>query len=328
MSTLILDHRDMSIESLPGRLRLNTPEKGAHDIPIALLERVIIQARVVLDSSVLGMLAGAGIPVLIMSPRRMDRLAIVLGRPHNDLAVRVAQIERATDPSWCDVWSRGLVLRKLRAQQRLAARIGGKRKDLRREVQSLCAHLDRATAAVGDASTRAMLRGIEGAASRASFRLLAAAMPPILEFNGRNRRPPKDPVNAILSLSFTLVHFDAVRSAYMAGLDPYVGFYHCPAFARESLASDLIEPLRPHVEEWTWRLFADRELRHEDFMRDKGACMLGKAARSRYYAAFESWISPVRRALRRECRIIARTLRNQLKMEIDTDGDIGSPTLS
>jgi len=317
----------MSLESLPGRLRLNLPSGKPHEVPLALLERVVIQARVTLDSSVLGMLAGAGIPVLIMSPRRMERMAIVLGKPHNDLAVRVAQIERAGDPQWCIEWSRALVLRKLRAEQRLAARIAMKRKDLRHEVVTLQAHLDRANNAAKDAVSPAMLRGIEGAASRACFRLLAAAMPPALQFNGRNRRPPKDPVNAILSLSFTLIHFDAVRSAYIAGLDPYVGFYHCPAFGRESLASDLIEPLRPAVEEWIWRMFADRELREDDFQRDKGACLLGKAARSRYYGAYESWAPPLRRRLRRECRVIARSLREQLSMEIETDGDIRTSTL-
>jgi CRISPR-associated protein Cas1 len=61
-------------------------------------------------------------------------------------------------------------------------------------------------------------------------------------------------VNACLSLGYTLLHFDAVRACHETGLEPYVGFYHEPAFARESLACDFIEALRPKVDEWVWRL--------------------------------------------------------------------------
>ena len=97
--------------------------------------------------------------------------------------------------------------------------------------------------------------------------------------DGRNRRPPRDPVNACLSLAYTLLHFEAVRMAHAAGLDPLLGFYHRPAFGRESLACDLIEPLRPAVDEWIWQQFSPGPLRPEHFSPDKGACLLGKTGR-------------------------------------------------
>ena len=92
------------------------------------------------------------------------------------------------------------------------------------------------------------LRGIEGAAAAAYFQGFTRLFPPSLEFTGRNRRPPRDPVNAVLSLSYTPLHFEAVQAVCAAGLDPLIGFYHELVFGRESLASDLIEPLWPKVD--------------------------------------------------------------------------------
>lgn len=100
-------------------------------------------------------------------------------------------------------------------------------------------------------------------------------LPPALGFTGRNRRPPRDPANACLSLGYTLLHAEAVTAAQAAGLDPLLGFYHRPAFGRESLASDLIEPLRAEVDAWVAALFRDRALREDHFTRPEspgGAC--------------------------------------------------------
>ena len=144
------------------------------------------------------------------------------------------------------------------------------------------------------------LRGIEGAAAAAYFEAFTSLFPPSLEFTGRNKRPPRDPVNACLSLAYTLVHFEAVAASYAAGLDPLLGLYHEPAFGRESLASDLIEPLRPHADAWVWSLFRERVLTGEHFHNDKGAVLLGKTGRQYFYTRFENFAHPLRRLLRLE----------------------------
>lgn len=124
-------------------------------------------------------------------------------------------------------------------------------------------------------------------------------LPESLGFTGRNRRPPRDPANAVLSLGYTLLHFEAVRACHAAGLDPMIGFFHELEFGRESLAADLIEPLRPRVDAWAWELFRHQVLRTEDFRREGDACLLGKGGRQRFYAEFESLARPLRRLLRR-----------------------------
>ena len=67
------------------------------------------------------------------------------------------------------------------------------------------------------------------------------------DFEGRNRRPPRDPVNALLSLGYSLLAKDLTVACYAVGFDPMLGFYHQPRFGRPALALDLMEPFRPLI---------------------------------------------------------------------------------
>jgi hypothetical protein len=94
---------------------------------------------------------------------------------------------------------------------------------------------------------RVVMRSAVGIESSLPARLADAGIGTLI-FGGRNRRPPRDPANAVLSLGYTLLHFEAVRACYGAGLDPMIGFFHNLDFGRESLACDLVEPLRPRLD--------------------------------------------------------------------------------
>jgi len=126
-----------------------------------------------------------------------------------------------------------------------------------------------------------------------------------LNFHGRNRQPPRDPVNAVLSLTYTLLHAEAVLALYGTGLDPFIGFYHALNFGRESLACDLMEALRPQADRFVLALFRQETLTSDDFSKTDGACLLGKAGRSRYYAAYESQAESFRRQLSEACSDVA-----------------------
>jgi CRISPR-associated protein Cas1 len=162
----------------------------------------------------------------------------------------------------------------------------------------------------GEGLDRDTLTGLEGAGAAAYFRAYPTLFPDSLEFSHRRRRPPPDPVNVCLSLGYTLLHHEAVREVQIVGLDPLLGFLHVPERGRESLACDLVEPLRPHVDEWVWRSFAERHLRGEHFSREKGgACLMGKAGRQLFYHGFEQLAAGLRRLLRRMARSLTADLR-------------------
>lgn len=341
MSTLILDRSDLELRLDGDALALYEPAGRRGTVPMKLLDRVVMQGGVKLDAGVLGKLAEAGIATLMLSKRHSKRVAIVLGLAHNDAGIRLAQSRRVFDPEWCAAWAARQVRAKTRAQIRLLKDALEARPDQRKALSDALASLRGAQAHLpaarqgmatpgpaaagqpsaeippsppvakgGDIHTAlARTRGLEGAAARAYFQGYAALLPPALGFSGRNRRPPRDPVNACLSLGYTLLHFDAVRACHMAGLDPLLGFYHRPSFGRESLASDLIEPLRPHLDRQVWRLFRERTLRADHFSQDKGACLLGKAGRAAFYQDYEAHAAAPRRLLLRQCRILARHLK-------------------
>lgn len=307
MTTLYLDRRHTSLK-LEGRaLAIYTEDQRRGTVPIHLLEAVVMRSAVTLQSSLLANLADAGVSVLIFAGRNAGKFAQIHGRAHNDGARRIGQLRRVDDPGWCLTWTRRLVRGKLRRQQRLLRTALHARPDQRRALLNACEHLQRAGGRCADPAITRLdtLCGIEGAAAAAYFSGYLTLFAPQLEFTGRNRRPPRDPVNAVLSLSYTLLHAEAARACYAAGLDPIIGYYHVLDFGRESLACDLIEPIRPLVDTWVWQQFRERHLLADHFTHDGDACLLGKAGRQHFYAAWELFIRPRRRLLRRFCRALA-----------------------
>ncbi|MBN1960951.1 MAG: CRISPR-associated endonuclease Cas1 [Deltaproteobacteria bacterium] len=137
------------------------------------------------------------------------------------------------------------------------------------------------------------LLGIEGTAARLYFEIF----PNMIKrneidgdftFTGRNRRPPRDPVNALLSLAYSLLTKDLTIIITMAGLDPYLGFYHRPRYGRPSLALDLMEEFRPIIADSTVIAAINTGvITSEDFTYAGGAVALNKGARKSFMQAYE-----------------------------------------
>ena len=309
MTTLYIDRKDIELRVSGGVLEFHEPAGRRGSVPLAHIERVVLRGRVQLSTSVLGALTEAGAGVLSLSGRQSRHLATCVGRPHNDVIRRLGQFDAYRNPEARVQWSRWLIDAKTKAQLRLLRQAQDRRPDKRRQLTRAIAQLETLLSRVSDDARPpglASLLGIEGAAAAAYFGGFRALFPRSLRFEGRNRRPPRDPVNACLSLGYTLVHFEAVIACHTVGLDPLLGLYHEPAFGRESLAADVIEPLRPHVDEWVWTLFRDRTLTAKGFREDNGAVLLGKTARQHFYTRFHPLGTALRRLLRRQMRVAAR----------------------
>jgi CRISPR-associated protein Cas1 len=150
------------------------------------------------------------------------------------------------------------------------------------------------------------LRGMEGGAAALYFAAFRQLFPASLAFTRRLRRPPPDPVNVCLSLGYTLLLYEAVSVCRQVGIDPLLGFYHEPAFGRESLACDLIEPLRPRLDALVWQLFREKVMRGEYFSKEQGRCQMNKSGRKHFYAMYEQFAHPLRRLLRLQAYRLAR----------------------
>lgn len=308
MSSLYVDRRGVTLKADGEALVFYENGQRVGTVPLAPLARVFLRGEVTLTSSLLGKLGERGIGVVVLSGRKALP-TMLLGRPHNDAARRVAQYRLSLDADFCLRFARAVVEAKLRAQSVFLAGRRDSQPGLRYPLTLALRQIAACIAAVDQQASLASLRGLEGAGSAAYFEGLAHLLPPSLHFAGRNRRPPRDPVNAVLSLGYTLLHAEAVLTLYGAGIDPFVGFFHALDFGRESMACDLIEPLRVEVDRHVLGLFRTDRLRAEDFSNVDGACLLGKAGRARFYADWEPLAARLRKQLTESVAEVADAIR-------------------
>ena len=170
------------------------------------------------------------------------------------------------------------------------------------------------------------LLGIEGTAARRYFSefrgmLKTDGVQPDFDFDGRNRRPPKDPVNALLSLAYAMLAREWTVTLHAVGLDPYLGFYHQPRYGRPALALDMMEEFRPLIaDSVVLTAINNGEVRSEDFIRRMGSVALTPEGRRRFIETYERRMSqeithPVfgyqvsyRRILEVQARLLGRYL--------------------
>ncbi len=296
MTSLYVDRRGVVLKADGEALAFYEEGQRVGTVPLAPLSRVFLRGDVTLSSSLLGKFGERGIGVVILSGRK-GVPSMLLGRPHNDASRRLGQYGLARDPDACLRFAREVVRQKLASQ---ASFLSEKRDALAQSRYALTLVLrkiDGALASLDRHTTIAALRGAEGAGAAAYFDGIAELVPDRLGFKRRNRRPPRDPVNAVLSLGYTLLHAEAVIALYGAGLDPFIGFYHALDFARESLACDIVESLRVEVDRHAIRMFNEETLRAEDFSQTAEGCMMGKAGRARFYEAWERAAERIRKGL-------------------------------
>lgn len=311
MRSLYLDRRDAEIDLEGGAIVVRVKGDCIARIPPGGLERVVVRGARCVGTRLLAALWEQDAGLLVLSGRHGIPTARLLGRGHGDAQIRLRQYELSLDVAQRLALSRELVRAKLHAQRRLLLRLAARRPDARPALLAGAARVAAAWSSAAMAPDRDALLGQEGAAAAGYIEALTAVFAPSLGFAGRNRRPPRDPVNAVLSLGYTLLHHEATRVAQIRGLDPLLGVLHEPAPNRESLASDLIEPLRPHVDALTVKLFAERTLRADHFTRDGDACLLGKAGRQAFYAAWDEAIPALARLLGRSAAAFVRRLRGE-----------------
>jgi CRISPR-associated protein Cas1 len=297
MASLYIDRRGVTLNLNGGAISFYEGSERIGTVPAEPLERIYLRGDVKLSSGLLGRLGARGIGVVVLSGRKATP-TLLLPRPHNDARVRVLQLDAARQPETALYLARCLVQGKILAQRSLIAEIGSVRPEIGLQCKTAVEALTRMKSHTTLKSTLTELRGLEGAAAASYFGAYIHAFPRSLNFSGRNRRPPRDPVNAILSLAYTLLHAEAVMACYGHGFDPFVGFLHELDFGRESLACDLVEPLRPLIDRFTWRLFAEQTLRARDFSTERdGSCLLQKAGRQRFYGAIDVPLVDARKRL-------------------------------
>jgi len=253
---------------------------------------------------------------------------ITLGLNTKNVFLRRNQFRLAETEYFARTIARRLVSGKIRNQRTLL-----QRNHIEPNRQALSGMKDMADRAEVAGSLEELL-GIEGNAARIYFGEFAGMMKPDeeagtaplpFEMDGRNRRPPRDPVNAMLSLGYSLLAKDLTVACYAVGFDPYVGFYHQPRFGRPALALDLMEPFRALIVDSAVLTAVNTGMvTARDFVRAGGAVALTAGGRKSFFRAYEMRMDTLvthplfdyrvsyRRMLEIQARLLARVLDGEI----------------
>ncbi|MBF2087007.1 CRISPR-associated endonuclease Cas1 [Thermoleptolyngbya sp. C42_A2020_037] len=262
------------------------------EIPIKEVGRILVLGNVQISTSALSECLEHQIPVVFMS-RAGDYKGHLWSSEFCDLPTEAAQFGRRHDPRFQVKMAQQILHGKLTNSRHLLLRLNRKRK-----VEGLSAkihRIDQHIAALTKTTDLDAMRGHEGASARLYFTALGQLITnPGFSLTERNRRPPKDPVNSLLSFGYTLL-FNNVLSLILAeGLNPYLGNLHRSDRKEPHLAFDLMEEWRsPIVDSLVMWLINKKAIRPTDFTfpNAEGGVYLENAARRVFLKHFEDRIT-------------------------------------
>ena len=218
-----------------------------------------------------------------------------VGNGHKNVELRTAQYRASFDSATCLRFAKGLVSAKI-ANCRTLLRRNWKRSEANRDI---LIELKEDSRRVARVRSLAVLLGVEGTAAARYFRMFPAmfsesepARTLTFDFAKRNRRPPTDPVNALLSFAYLLLTRAWTVTLTAVGFDAFRGLFHQPRYGRPALALDLMEPFRPLIaDSVVLQLINNGEIRPIDFRSAAGSVALTPEGRRRFIAAFERRLS-------------------------------------
>lgn len=263
-------------------------------LPVHMLESLVCMGRIAVSPQLLGFCAERGISICYTTPNGRF-LARVEGPVSGNVLLRREQYRRTDDPARCAGIVRNLLVGKVHNQRAVLARGWRDHGDRLADVaayQHAMKRLKRIPQRLLVETDVDVLRGIEGEAAQTYFGVfdqLIRVESPLLRFGGRNRRPPRDAFNALLSFLYTLLTHDCRSALETVGLDPAVGFLHRDRPGRPSLALDLAEEFRPLLGERLALSLINREqLGEADFRSlENGAVLLKDEARKTLLVAYQ-----------------------------------------
>ncbi|MBE3575519.1 MAG: CRISPR-associated endonuclease Cas1 [Firmicutes bacterium] len=307
------------------RLVVKVRDKVVSDVRLIDVAQLSVWGGVQVSTPLLRELAAQETPICYFSSGGWFS-AITTGIPHKNIDLRRRQFAVAADAAASLRIARDFVRGKI-----LNARTLLRRNHSGSPVKPL-EQMARYAAQAKQADTADSLLGIEGMAANVYFGEFPGMLKPqsgdvaVFDFTSRNRRPPKDPVNALLSYAYSLLVKDLTITLLAVGFDPYLGFYHRPRYGRPALALDLMEEFRPLVgDSVVLSLINNGEIQGKDFVVRAGAVSLTPGGRKKFLAAYERRMQtlirhPVfgytisyRRVLEVQARLLARYLMGEIQ---------------
>jgi CRISPR-associated protein Cas1 len=310
-------------------LQVKDKEQLKQEVRLGEICQVNLMGNVQVSTQAVQTLCEAAIPICYFSQGGWF-YGITTGLNSKNIFLRRTQFRLADQEWFARSLARRLVAGKIRNQRTML-----QRNHVEPQGESLLGMRQMAEQAERAQSLEELL-GIEGNAARIYFGEFAgmikteeddtAAVEQFrFDFAGRNRRPPRDAVNALLSLAYSLLGKDLTIACYAVGFDPYLGFYHQPRFGRPSLALDLMEPFRPLIaDSAVLSAINTRMVTPRDFVQAGPGVALTANGRKSFFRAYELRMDTLvthplfeyrvsyRRLLEIQARLLARVLEGEI----------------
>lgn len=324
---VILNEQGSGLSKSGDELVIKKKGETLGSVRIMDVSHVCIYGNVQLTTQALSELLERNIPVLYFSYGGWFK-GLSYGFVHKNIQQRMKQFSIALDRD------QNLSL----AKQFIIGKVKNCRTMLRRnctddDVSSALDELNKMVKKIERTKDLDSLLGLEGNSARIYFgnfsKMIKKDLQKEFDFKSRNRRPPKDPVNALLSLCYSSLCKDMVTACISVGLDPLMGYYHRPRYGRPALALDLMEEFRPIISDSVViSVINNEEVSIDDFIFRGDACNLTDEGRKKYFRAYERRLSTLvthplfgyqvsyRRIVELQARILTRFINGEIERYI------------
>jgi CRISPR-associated protein Cas1 len=285
MPTLYVTEQGAKICKTSKRLVIRKEKEVLFEIPEFKIEQVLIFGNVQITTQALSFLLEKSIPVSFFNihGRLKGKLLPIESK---NIPLRLMQYEKFKDDCFKIVFSQCIVQGKIKNQKALLQRFSRNHPEV--DLSSPAQELSLLFKTLEKKRGLSSIRGVEGRASAIYFKAFSRMIREGFSFKERVKHPPKDPVNALLSLGYTLLVNECFSVLSAIGFDPYLGYFHGPEYGRASLALDLAEEFRqPIVDALTLSLLNKQVFKEEDFEQKEEGVFLKKEARKKYFIFYE-----------------------------------------
>jgi len=288
MGTVYITTEDAYIGKTDERLTVRAKGEKLLDVPLLKVDGLVVLGRSTLSPAAVSELLDRNIPLsfLTVTGKFRGRLEPELTK---NIVVRRSQWAAAGETAQSIHAVRAFIRGKLKNYR--AALQRSQRDYPERDLSSAVTALKQTIARLDRESSIDVLRGFEGAGSATYFGCFGQLLRnPQFSFDKRSRRPPTDPVNALLSFGYSLLRHDVQGAANIVGFDPYLGYLHVERYGRPSLALDLMEEFRPLVvDAMVLSVLNRQQFEPEDFESEplSGAVRLTDEGRKRFLRSYE-----------------------------------------
>ena len=336
--SLVRKDGDTLLVDIPADKDKGTDKRSVR-VPLVKVDQMVVYGDSTVTSPALAALLDQRVEVCFLSAYGQFRGRLAPAGAKNSL-IRLAQFRAHEDAARSLKLARGFVAGKLSNMRTLLLRSNRKLDDqaIAQAAESLKGIVGQVEALESDGSPPpdpehpqagtawGTLQGYEGAGSARYFGVFGKLLKEPMGFDGRNRRPPRDPINALLSYGYVLLMHQCSAAAQLVGFDPYIGYLHGSQYGKPALALDLMEEFRPVVaDSVALTLINTRALQASDFVQELGAYRLTDAGRRTFLTRFEERLNtdiehPIfgyKASYRRCLELQARLLGKALAGEID-----------